>query len=132
MYFWLGQRKLRLSYSFFFVWFTYHFLLEFESIFSSFNDNNKKKINDIKELFQSFLGFSGNVRIVLLECLVSRIFGILFFIYCKHLKTETYVVEQKTRDLLIFCNNWLYPRTIFTMPTQSLNYDFERIQHGQV
>lgn len=59
-----------------------------------------------------------------------------FFIYCKHFKTETHVVEQKTKyDLSNYCKNWPFLLTIFNfslfffLACMVLNYDFLHIRH---
>ena len=68
----------------------------------------KKKINYIKHIFQSIFDV---VQIDIFKGL-SRHSECFFFIHCEYFKTETYVVEQKTCDILIFATNSPYLRTI--------------------
>ena len=60
-----------------------------------------------------------------------------FFIYYNYFKTETYVVQQKTHDLLIFCNKITisFNNIVFfnfLKRIWCLNHDFEHILHGHV
>ena len=78
-----------------------------KTVFNQYLENEDMDSNYIKNNFQSIFGCCGHVQIVSFKCLSST-FRILFFIFCKHLKTEIMIVWFFCEKFIISFNNFVY------------------------